>query len=140
MTDSRSQITRIGAYGIVQDNDHILLCRLSPAALSHQGMWTLPGGGLECGEHPEEGLVREVMEETGWRMDKPRRIGVYKRFVFMPDYDMWAEKICTIYWSRPTLCLGPPLEDSHTAVWVPMNDAPALLSNDGDATFVASLL
>jgi 8-oxo-dGTP diphosphatase len=73
-------------------------------------------------------------------MDKPRRIGVYKRFVFMPDYDLWAEKICTIYRSRPTLSVGPPLEDGHTAIWVPMRDAPALLSNDGDATFVASLL
>jgi 8-oxo-dGTP diphosphatase len=76
MTDSRSQITRIGAYGIVQDNDHILLCRLSPAALSHQGMWTLPGGGLEFGEHPEEGLVREVMEETGFEVRAENLVGI----------------------------------------------------------------
>jgi len=43
-------------------------------------------------------------------------------------------------WSRPTLCLGDPLEAAHTAVWVPMDETPALLSNEGDAAFVASLL
>ncbi len=28
-------------------------------------MWTLPGGGIEFGEHPEAAMVREVEEETG---------------------------------------------------------------------------
>jgi 8-oxo-dGTP diphosphatase len=76
MTDSRSQITRIGAYGIVRDNDHILLCRLSPEVVSHQGMWTLPGGGLDFGEHPEQGLVREVMEETGFEVRPANLLGI----------------------------------------------------------------
>jgi ADP-ribose pyrophosphatase YjhB (NUDIX family) len=30
-----------------------------------QGQWDLPGGFLEGGEHPEEGLRRELKEETG---------------------------------------------------------------------------
>jgi ADP-ribose pyrophosphatase YjhB (NUDIX family) len=29
------------------------------------GMWDIPGGYLEAGEHPEEGAIREVREETG---------------------------------------------------------------------------
>lgn len=28
-------------------------------------MWTLPGGGLDFGERPEDGAIREVSEETG---------------------------------------------------------------------------
>lgn len=28
-------------------------------------MWTLPGGGIEFGESPESGMIREVEEETG---------------------------------------------------------------------------
>jgi len=100
----------------------------------------LPGGGIDAGEHVLPALHREVMEETGWHMDKPVRLGAFRRFVFMPDYDMWAEKICTIYWSQPTLRMGPPTEANHTPIWVPMAEAPALLSNEGDAAFVASLL
>ena len=29
------------------------------------GMWTLPGGGVQFGEHPEAAALRELEEETG---------------------------------------------------------------------------
>jgi ADP-ribose pyrophosphatase YjhB (NUDIX family) len=29
------------------------------------GWWTLPGGGIDFGEHPEAGALRELTEETG---------------------------------------------------------------------------
>jgi ADP-ribose pyrophosphatase YjhB (NUDIX family) len=29
------------------------------------GSWTLPGGGIDFGEHPEAGALRELQEETG---------------------------------------------------------------------------
>jgi len=49
------------------DNGRILLCRLSPH-ISPRGEWTLPGGGIEFGEHPEEAAIREVLEETGFEV------------------------------------------------------------------------
>lgn len=55
---------RIGAYGVAVDEGRVLLIRVRegyPGA----GRWTLPGGGLEHGEHPHAGLVREYHEETG---------------------------------------------------------------------------
>lgn len=56
---------RIGAYGLAVDDDRgVLLVRVRegyPGA----GRWTLPGGGLEHGEHPHDGLRREYLEETG---------------------------------------------------------------------------
>jgi ADP-ribose pyrophosphatase YjhB (NUDIX family) len=57
--------TRIGAYGIITDQGRILLCRLSRSVREYGGQWTLPGGGLEFGEHPEEAVLREIQEETG---------------------------------------------------------------------------
>ena len=127
---------RPGAYVILQRGADLLLTIQD----GEQPELQLPGGGIDAGEQTIPALHREVMEETGWRMGRPTRLGAFRRFVLMPEYDMWAEKICTIYHAEPTLRLGPPLEADHHAIWVPMAEAPALLSNEGDAAFVARLL
>lgn len=58
---------RIGAYGILtRESDGIpelLLTRIAPTDYG-AGMWTLPGGGIDHGEHPDDGVVREFHEET----------------------------------------------------------------------------
>ena len=56
--------TRVSAYGLVINDDRILLTQLA-AHCYRPGHWTLPGGGMDHGELPEQTLVREFMEETG---------------------------------------------------------------------------
>lgn len=64
----------------------------------HDGLdyWTLPGGGLEPGESPENGARREVREETGLsgevtrlaferEVRRGRRAGLERCFLFEPD-------------------------------------------------------
>ena len=46
--------------------------------------WELPGGHLESGESPEEGLIREVHEETGHDVAIDRHVGTYVRTGFRP--------------------------------------------------------
>ena len=58
-------MTRLAAYGVIRRGGKILLCRVGPGNLG-EGLWTLPGGGLEFGEAPEAAAVREVEEETGF--------------------------------------------------------------------------
>ncbi|HEV8036225.1 NUDIX hydrolase [Yoonia sp.] len=97
----------------------------------------LPGGGIDPGEHPLNALHREVFEETGWRIAAPRKLGAFRRFTFMPEYDLWAEKLCHIYLAQPVRPHGPPSEPGHMALWMSVEEALAELYNDGDADFVA---
>jgi len=59
------EVTRIGAYALCVDQGRILLSRIAPGYWSGVGEWTLPGGGLDFGEAPRDGALRELTEETG---------------------------------------------------------------------------
>jgi ADP-ribose pyrophosphatase YjhB (NUDIX family) len=57
--------TRVGAYALcVGADERILLARLSIEEVD-VGAWTLPGGGIDFGEHPDAAVIRELEEETG---------------------------------------------------------------------------
>ena len=59
------------AVGAVIDNDEdrILLVKHVPEKQSYwQGKWICPGGKLALGESIEEGIKREVMEETNLKI------------------------------------------------------------------------
>jgi ADP-ribose pyrophosphatase YjhB (NUDIX family) len=59
------RIQRVAAYNIIlDDQNRLLMCRLS-SITERPGSWTLPGGGIDFGEHPEAGALRELHEETG---------------------------------------------------------------------------
>ena len=127
---------RAGVYAILPRDGKLLLTYQGDPHFEIQ----LPGGGIDPGEHPLTALHREVFEETGWRIGSPRKLGAFRRFVFMPEYDMWAEKVCHIYLARPIRPHGPPREPGHIALWLDPQDAIGELYNEGDAAFVASLL
>ncbi|KJZ19394.1 NUDIX hydrolase [Loktanella sp. S4079] len=127
---------RPGAYAILPRDGKILVTYQAAPHFEHQ----LPGGGIDPGESPVQALHREVFEETGWRIARPLRIGAFRRFVYMPEYDINAEKICHIYLARPVRPHGPPREPGHTAVWLPPQEALHAIANEGDAAFLASLI
>ncbi len=105
---------RHGVYAILPLGKRVLLtCQSAPDPEIQ-----LPGGGVDKGEQPLAALHREVLEETGWRIGGVRRLGLWRRFTFMPEYDLWAEKLCTVYLALPVRRLGPPSEPDHRALWL----------------------
>lgn len=130
-----SYVHRPGVYA--------LLPRAGAALLTFQDApdpeFQLPGGGCDPGESPLTALHREVLEETGWRIAEPRRYGAYRRFVWMPEYELWAEKVCAVYVARPVRQIEPPREPGHTAVWAKLQTAVSLLAPPGDRILQAWL-
>ncbi len=100
----------------------------------------LPGGGIDPGESPLQALYREVLEEIGWTIARPRRLGAFRRFVFMPEYDLWAEKLCQIYVAHPVRQIADPTEPDHVTVVLSSQEALATLGNDGDRMFLEGYL
>ncbi|MEP2642617.1 NUDIX hydrolase [Roseobacter sp.] len=126
-------VQRPGAYAILPLGGSVLLT----AQLGDTVDIQLPGGGIDPGESAIHALHREVMEETGWRIAAPRKLGAFRRFIYMPDYGFHAEKICHIYVARPVHRLGPPLEPGHETIVMSPSAAVATLGNDGDRLFLA---
>lgn len=70
--------TRVGAYGvIVRDGTLLLSLWQGP----RQAVWTLPGGGIELGEQPEQACLREIEEETGYAARLDGLLGVISRTI-----------------------------------------------------------
>ncbi|MGA5405784.1 NUDIX hydrolase [Streptomyces lavendulocolor] len=61
------------AGAVVREDGRLLAIRRAD-----NGTWELPGGVLELAESPEEGVAREVWEETGIRVEVDELTGVYK--------------------------------------------------------------
>jgi 8-oxo-dGTP diphosphatase len=125
---------RPGVYAILHRNGEVLLTHQAVPSSEIQ----LPGGGIDAGENPIAALHREVYEETGWHMALQFKFGTFRRFAFMPEYNLWAEKICTIYVGRPTMQMSAPTEPDHMPLWMPAKNAASVLGNPGDRAMMES--
>ena len=68
-----ARLRRSAACGIVFDGEGRLLLHRR----ADNGRWALSGGAIEVGETAAEAVVREVFEETGYRVKGVRIVGVY---------------------------------------------------------------
>ena len=126
---------RPGAYGVILNGRDALLVETDCVGEEI----ALPGGGIDPGESPVRALHREALEETGWRVAPLRRIWRFQRYTYMPEYDLWAHKVCHVFLCRAIRRLGPPMEAGHRPFWVDIADAPPILDVEGDRMATAAV-
>ena len=65
--------TRIIAHGLLVEEGRLLLLQRAPGR-HLGGQWDPPGGTVESSETPEQGVVREFVEEIGLRVEIVREL------------------------------------------------------------------
>lgn len=82
---------RPAAYGIVVKEGKILLSK------QFGDKYDLPGGGVELGEGLEDGVIREVKEETGIDVKNPQLLGMEESY-FMDSHALNEAYHCYLFY------------------------------------------
>lgn len=75
----------ISTHSIIIKNNQFLLTKRPCTARFGANRWDTPGGTLELGEQPEQGLAREILEETGLTVTVDKPVIVHSKMVLEKD-------------------------------------------------------
>lgn len=119
-------IISVGVGAVILDDDgRTLLVKHIPRRDDFWGdKWMVPGGSLEPGETLEEGVVREVEEETNLRVEVVKHVSTLDRIVREGD-EVKLHVVYVDFLVRPVggeLCPG---SDVATARWFSRDEIEA---------------
>lgn len=117
MTDSRQYPERpiVGVGAVIVDEGKVLLVKRKYEPL--KGQWSLPGGMVEIGETLETALAREMLEETGLRVDVGPVIEVFDRIMRDEQHRVRYHFVLIDYLCWPTGGLLQAGSDVEEAIW-----------------------
>ena len=85
-----------------------------------EGKWNGAGGKLKPGEDPADGVIREVLEETGLRITEPRRHGLLDHYFGDRSTPAWSVHIFSA-----TEYEGEPVGGEEGELrWFPVEEIP----------------
>jgi mutator protein MutT len=116
--DDRRYPTRpyLGIGALIVEGDRILLVERGKDPL--RGYWSLPGGILETGEKLEDGIRREVREETGLEIEPASFFEIFERIMPDPEGRPEYHYVLIDYLCRVKGGELKPASDARRACWV----------------------
>lgn len=132
------RLSTVASVLCVDEQQRVLLMRRHRWIVQKVGLES-PGGIVDAGEEPEECAGRELREETGWGATGPLQL--VAELQPMPGLVDTPHLVYLTYGARR---VGDPTDGEEAAelVWVPLQDAPALLARGellGAATAIGML-
>lgn len=119
---------RVAVGAIAVRDGHLLMIRRGhePA----RGLWSLPGGHVEAGEHLADAVRREVREETGLEVEVGSLAGILE--VLGDPHFVILDYFVEVRGDAPPAGAG----DAGDARWIELDEVPEL---DCTPRFVESL-
>ena len=123
-------VVRIPAHAsgtVVHDSVRGLLLLWRHRFITDTWGWEIPAGRVDPGESPAEAASREVLEETGWRVDDVRPLLTYH-----PSNGS-VDQTFHVFVADAATYVGEPSDpsESERIAWVPMDDVRRLI-RDGE--------
>lgn len=121
----------VGTKALIRYEGKVLLLRESTEYIdgAEQGKWDVPGGRIDPNETLEEGLLREVEEETGLKVTRGELLGAFDGFPVIREEKCHVVRLyflCDAASSAVTLSIDHDAYD-----WVdPQNIGDKMLMND----------
>ena len=115
---------RLAAKSFIVKDNNLLIIKRRLSDVQKPSIWEIPGGRLELGEDPFEGLKRETKEETGLDIEVLNPLSV--RYFTRDD----NQRITMIIFYCKPLTSEVKLSDEHTDFeWVDLNNCKEKLAD-----------
>lgn len=120
---------KVAVVAFIERDNRVLLVRR--AMNPEQGKWALPAGYVDYGEDPRDAIVREVLEETGLRIEVTQLLDVHS------SPGNFGASIIIVYGARVVGGVAHPQDDADAILWYSATDPLPALAFHSTQTLLA---